>query len=86
MALNAWTEGNGRRRSGYLLDMREIGCYGAEFLDRWLHARGRDIAVAADEGIAPGGESAEGAVEAVICDTKFSIAQGHWSKRDLLNI
>lgn len=47
--------------------MGQVGGDGAEFLHGGLHARRGGVRVAADEGIAPGGEGAEGAVEAVVC-------------------
>lgn len=46
--------------------MRQVGGDGAEFLDGGLHALRGIVCVAADEGVAPGGEGAEGAVEAVV--------------------
>ena len=46
--------------------MREVGGDGAELLHWGLHACGRDVAVAADKGVAPGCEGAEGAVETVV--------------------
>lgn len=36
-------------------------------MDGGLHAWRWGVGVAADEGVAPGGEGAEGAVEAVVC-------------------
>ena len=49
-----------------LLDMCEVGGDGAQFLHGRLDSCGWDVGVAADEGVAPGCEGLEGAVETVI--------------------
>ena len=57
-----------------LLEVGQVGGDGAEFLHGGLHARGGRVRVAHYEGVAPGCEGAEGAVEEVVC----GVVSGLW--------